>query len=145
MSELPIATHPELPMIVVGRCGENQLLSGWHEREADGRSGVPFRASGPDASLVLRVHQEARHLYVLLSAPVGISGRPTEARIIFNTRKHALPVEIDHWVLRRYPLQVVRPLLQVRIQVASPVIPDLVIANGDPRKLGIFLSAIWAE
>ncbi|MBI1293144.1 hypothetical protein GC173_18210 [bacterium] len=145
MSVGPIATHPDLQMIVVGRCGEGQLLTGWHEREADGRSGLPFRASGPDASLVLRVRQEATRLNLLVSGPVGIAGRPVDARIIFNNRKFEMPVGIDHWVYRSFPLEVHRPLLQVRIQVASPVIPDLVLANGDPRKLGVFLSAIWSE
>ena len=145
MNALPVSTHPDLQMIVVGRCGEGQLLSGWHERENDGRSGLPYRASGPEATLVLRVQETATVLHLLVSGPVGIAGRPVDGRIIFNNRKFEVPLRVDHWVLRSYPLEVNRPLLQVRFQIASPVIPDLVLANGDPRKLGIFLSAIWSE
>lgn len=140
-----VFSQNELQMIVVGRCGENQLQSGWHERETDGRSGIPYRASGPDGTLVLSVRQDARKLHMLLSGPVGIAGRPIDARIIFNSKKFALPIGIDHWVHRSFAVEITRPLLQVRFQVANPVIPDLILANGDPRKLGIFLSAIWTE
>jgi hypothetical protein len=145
LDEVPLLRAPALPFVVVGRCGEVQLESGWHEREQDGRNGIPYRATSPDAFLSLRAIPGATRLHLLVSGPVGIAQRPIDARIIFNRKKFELPIFIDHWAHRHYPLEVTKGTVQVRFKVAEPVIPDLMIGNGDPRRLGIYLSAIWME
>jgi hypothetical protein len=134
-----------LPYIVVGRAGERQLLQGWHEREADGRNGIPYRASAPEGELVLEAVPGATKLHVLVSAPVGLAGHPLEGRIVFNKQKFALPLAIDHWMHRVFPLESKRDVLQVRLYLKEGIVPDSILHNGDPRKLGVFLSAIWQE
>ncbi|CAN5423499.1 hypothetical protein BH09SUM1_BH09SUM1_03780 [soil metagenome] len=131
--------------IVVGRYGELQLEKGWHEREADGRFGIPYRASGAEADIVLRAVPGAQRLNLLVSGPVGVVGHPLEVRLVFNRKKFELPLPIDGWVLRSFPLEVKRETLKIRVEMSSPIVPDLILRNGDARPLGLFLSAIWQE
>ena len=135
-----------LPLIVVGRCGESQLVQGWHEREQDGRFGIPYCASGASARLALRAIDNPRWLCLLLSAPVGLTTRGVLApRITFNKKRHELPLQLDSWVLRSFKLEPRKAFIEVRFEVPDAVVPDAVLKNGDARKLGVFLSAIWQE
>lgn len=130
--------------VIVGRLGEQQFVEGWHERELDGRYSIPYRASSGSALIVLRGVEGARRLNLLLSAPVGLHGEPFKAHLTFNQEKVAVPLSLDQWVFRSFPLEITQELLQIRVE-APAVIPDQVLGNGDARPLGIFLSAIWQE
>lgn len=131
--------------IVVGRHGEGQLRGGWHDRERDGRHGVPFHACGREGALELARLPDATRLSLILNGPVGLAQGPLVGRVTVNGRRFELPLEVDAWVLRRYPLESGRPVLQVRLELESPPIPDNVLHNGDTRELGWMLSAIWQE
>lgn len=138
--------HVVLPAIVVGALGESQLADGWHDRERDGRYGIPFRAAGERGVLHLRRTPGSRQLLLIVSGAASLApGRRLDGRIIINSRKYELPLEIDNWVLRRYPIESSRAVLEVRLELANPPVPDRVLHNGDARRLGWFLSAIWQE
>lgn len=143
MSSVHVA--PRHSAVVVGRFGENQLVAGWHEREEDGRYGIPYRAAGAEATLYLRRSPTARRIYILLSGPVGLRRAPLDGRLIIDRKKHQLPLAIDGWVLRTYPIETEKEALRVRFLLPEPAVPDAVLNNGDVRPLGWFLSAIWQE
>ncbi len=136
---------PKLSAIVVGKFGENQMVRGWHEREEDGRYGIPYRAASGEAVLYLKHPPEATRLHVLLSGPVGLKGQALDGRIIIDKKKYQLPLDVDGWVLRTYPIDVMKDALRVRLTLPDPVVPDAVLHNGDARALGWYVSAVWQE
>lgn len=146
---IPIGNPDVLPLytsIVVGRHGESQLLTGWHDREIDGRSGVAYRASGEVAMLELLRQQGTGELRVLLSGPVGLTeSRALIGRLTVNGRRHEVPLAVDAWVLRVFPLESHRDRLTIRLELPDAPVPDHVLSNGDARRLGWFLSAIWQQ
>ncbi len=138
-------TPPRHGFIVVGRQGEEQLLKGWHERERDGRHGIAYRSSTEDGLLVLRRHPEATRLNLILSGPVPLHGGVMRGYLIVNRQKHELPLAVDTWVLRSYPNPTEGDDIQVRLYLKDPIVPDNVLHNGDARRLGWYLSAIWQD
>ncbi len=137
---------PRHSAIVVGSVGEEQLVEGWHAREVDGRAGIPYRAGNGRAVLVLRRQTDARRLWLLISGPVGLTGSPIEGRAHVEGRRHQLPLAVDAWVLRRYPLEPAgENLLRIELTLPEPPIPDRILGNGDVRALGWYLGAAWQE
>lgn len=133
------------PGIIVGKAGERQMLEGWHERERDGRFGIPYRASTASGSIVLKRIPGSQNLNMILSGPVPLHGGKMDGRIIVNRRKYELPLAVDIWVFRSYPIESSRDMLEITFQIDNPVVPGNVIGNGDSRQLGWFLSAVWQE
>lgn len=131
--------------IVVGRHGEGQLREGWYDRERDGRHGVPYRACARSGLLEVARLSGATTLMLILSGPVGLVGGPLRGRLTVNGRRFELPLDVDAWVLRRYPLESGRAVVQVRLELDAAPVPDKVLQNGDTRVLGWFLSAVWQE
>ncbi len=140
-----IAPESLQPAIVVGRYGENQLGEGWHERETDGRYGIPYRASSHDATLVLRREQNANTLHILMSGSLGLAPAGLEGAVRIGERLFPMKLSADAWVLRKIPLVDLGETLEIRFLMPNPIIPDYVIHNGDARALGWFLTAIWQE
>ncbi len=136
---------PRFPAIIVGRVGEGQLLNGWHERERDGRNGIAYRAARRDGILELRRDPGAREISLLMSGPVILYGGKMNGRLLINRQKHELPLSVDSWVLRSYPIESEEDVLRIHLFIPEPAIPDQVLQNGDARELGWFLSAIWQE
>ncbi|MCC7392015.1 hypothetical protein IT571_06610 [Candidatus Sumerlaeota bacterium] len=137
--------NPRLSSIVVGKFGENQMVKGWHEREVDGRSGIPYRASGGESVFYLKHPPLATKLYLLLSAPVGLRSTPLDGRIVIDKLKYQLPLAVDGWVLRTFPIECAKQAIRIKLMISDPVVPDTVLHNGDARALGWFLSAVWQE
>lgn len=134
-----------LPVIVVGKMGESQMLEGWHERERDGRNGIPYRASRRDSTIVLRRDFRMRRLGILLSGPVALHGEPMDGRVVINRRKYELPLGVDAWVIRSFPIETRREILKIHIILEHPIVPDAILNNGDARELGWYISAVWQE
>lgn len=135
-------THSD---IVVGRFGEEQMLRGWHERERDGRYGIPYRSSTDDGMLVLRRRPNTGKLWVLISGPVALHGGNMAGYLIIDRQKYELPLTADIWALRDFPIISDDPILRVRLYLRSPIVPDRLLHNGDARQLGWYLSAVWQE
>ncbi|MCC5874816.1 MAG: hypothetical protein JJU11_01230 [Candidatus Sumerlaeia bacterium] len=145
---VPLDTSTKRPVhtsIVIGRHGERQLMDGWHERERDGRCDVSYRAGKEAATLELARLRGAKKIHLVLSGPIGLTSAPLDGRITINGRRHELPLAVDSWVLRVYPLETSRSQLSIRLELPNAPIPDQILKNGDARKLGWFLSAIWQE
>ena len=133
--------------IIVGRVGENQLAEGWHERETDGRYGIPYRSTTDDGHLRLRRRPGATRLYTILTGPVSLHGGRMHGYMIVNRQKYELPLKVDTWVLRSFDIDPDPQAtdLHVRLYLKDPIVPDHVLHNGDARKLGWYLSAIWQQ
>lgn len=136
-----------LPAIVVGRFGEHQLRTGWHERQTDGRNGIPFVATTAEAELLLQPAPGARTLQLLLSGPVGLAGNPLEGNLSIAGNDHPLRLTVDTWVWRSValPPDPDDQHWKIRLRMPRPVVPDTILHNGDGRRLGWYLSAIWQE
>lgn len=141
----PGTPRPAHSSIVVGRHGERQLVEGWHDRERDGRNGVAYRAGGESAMLELARLRGATSIHLLVSGPIGLTGASLDGRITINGRRFKLPLAVDSWVLRVYTLETSRSRLMIRLELPNAPVPDRILGNGDPRKLGWFLSAVWQE
>lgn len=137
---------PAFSSILVGTYGEGQLGDGWHERERDPRSGIPFRASDREATFVLKRTPGARGLHFLLSGPCGMSNQPLRGSVRMGSHDHRLLVTVDGWVWRSFPLPPSdEETLEVTLATYEPVVPDKHLQNGDDRLIGWFVSAIWQE
>lgn len=137
--------NPRLSCIVVGKLGESQMIRGWHEREQDGRNGIPYRASGGESVFYLKHPPLATKLHLILSGPIGLRKTPLDGRIIIDKLKYQLPLSVDGWVLRTFPIESAKEAIRVRLIISDPVVPDTVLHNGDARALGWFFSAAWQE
>lgn len=131
--------------IIVGRAGENQLLEGWHERETDGRYGIPYRAATEDGRLKLRWRSTSKTLNLIVSGPLALHGGEMNGYLIVNRQKYELPLRVDTWVLRSFAIEHEGPELNVRLYLKEVIVPDHVLHNGDARRLGWYLSAVWQE
>lgn len=140
-----MAPVARLDAIIVGSIGEEQLAGGWHARELDGRNAVPYRASNGRGKFLLRRNESAENLWLLISGPAGLAAGPLEGRVIIDGRRHQMPLGVDTWVLRRYPLPAHSETITVELVLENPIIPDRVLQNGDVRPLGWYLSAAWQE
>lgn len=133
------------PSLVVGRFGEYQLLKGWHERETDGRYGIPYRAASAEAYLELKRVPDARTLFLILSGPAGLAPAGLEGAVRIGERLFPVKLTSDIWVLRQLPLVDHEDTLKLWFLMGKPVVPDHVLKNGDARALGWYLSAAWQE
>ena len=133
-------------VVAAGLNDAGHFQEGWHERSRDGRAPIPFRACGRTGSIHLRHVQVARRLHILMSAPVGVAGRPISGTAHICGERHALILEVDAWVLRTFDLPAdAGPILTVSFSCDDPVVPDNVLRNGDGRELGWYVSAIWQD
>ncbi|MDX2176844.1 MAG: hypothetical protein SF028_10270 [Candidatus Sumerlaeia bacterium] len=135
--------------LVVGLNDSACLGGGWHERERDGRCGLPYRATGPSAELRLAPAPGARGLALLVAAPVDLLGAPARGALLIEAGAVPLraPLELRHdgWVLRRFPLKDPRGVIAIRLEADRAIVPDHALRNGDGRALGWFVSAVWQE
>ena len=122
------------------------MREGWHEREVDGRCGIPYRASGREATLTIKRVQGARGLHLLISGPCGLSNQPLRGSVRMGNLDHRLLVTVDAWVWRSFPLPPGDDeTLEVTIVTYEPIVPDKHLKNGDARVIGWFVSAVWQE
>ena len=141
-----LTSPPRHAAIIAGSIGEEQFVEGWHHREEDPRNGMAYRPGTGRSIFVLRRKPGAERLWLLLSGPVALAGRPLEGRVRIDGRRHQLPLAVDAWVLRRYPIDPRRgETLRVELILPEPAIPDRTLSNGDLRPLGWYLSAAWQE
>lgn len=133
-------------IVAVGLNDPGHFGEGWHERTRDGRAPIPYRACGRAGAITMRRGPGARRLHVLLSAPVGVGGKPVAGAITVGGERHELTVGSDAWVLRSFPLPAVPDgVLRVSFSCDQPVVPDRFLHNGDGRELGWYVSAVWQD
>ncbi len=135
------------PAILIGQSGEHQLDRGWHEREVDERSGLSYRASSNDAVFMLANPEDAQFLNLIISGPVDLHDEKSmRGYVIINRRKYELPLSVNSWVLRTYPLpEQPASAYRVHLYIDKVIIPDEHLHNGDARKLGWFLNSAWLD
>jgi len=136
---------PKTTAIVVGRIGQNQLLDGWHERQTDGRNGIVYRASGGESRLLLSRLPGAKWLHLIVSAPVDLMGGESAGTVSINRRSYDLSLWHDAWVLRSFPLQTNKDVLEIHFTWTQRIVPDRILGNGDLRELSFYLTAAWQE
>lgn len=137
---------PHLSSIVIGCFGEELLRDGWHEREHDGRSGIPYRACGGIGTLALRRVPGARGLHLLVSGPSGLSYNPLRGMVRICGAEHRMLLTVDAWVWRSFPLPPQgTDSLEIELCASEAIVPHHHLRNGDARSLGWFLSAVWQE
>lgn len=135
-----------LSSIVVGSFGEAQLLDGWLERERYGETGVHYTACGCVGRLRVARKDGASRVALLLSAPVGLLGKPALGQVSIGRKAWRFRIEADLWVVRRLPLVSKGEAdLTIELRARQTVIPDRILNNGDHRALGLFLGAVWQE
>lgn len=137
-----------LPACVVAGINDATCLrDGWHERERDGRCGIAYRAAGERGALEVGRQASAGRLWCLISGPRGLAEEALQGEIIIGGQSHKLQLDADLWVLRSFPLPEGEPgaPLRIELRLPDPPCPDRVLHNGDGRRLGWFVSALWQE
>lgn len=136
-------------MIVFGKNESRYLRDGWHEREVDGRVNFPYRSTMQEAGILLHILPHTKYIFLLIAAPVSLLDSEqvgtlsllkdqsviTEKKII---RNH------DQWNLEMLEITGnITGEANLKIKSNSVGIPDKVLHNGDQRKMGWMVSAIW--
>jgi hypothetical protein len=137
------------PRAAAGANDHPHFAEGWHVRERDGRCGIPYRACGARAVLVLARQSGARRVQVLMSGPRGLAHadltgalevEDAKGSVASRTRLH---LGADLWVVRSLELPAGEGPIRLVFHADAPVCPEEVLGNGDPRRLGWFVSAAW--
>ncbi|MCB2153631.1 hypothetical protein KQI84_01995 [bacterium] len=131
---------------LAGRNDHPHYESGWHERERDGRCGVVYRAGRKESVLRLRRREGAKRLCLLISGPRGLVEDTLRGTLQINESCIDLELDADVWTIREVELpEDESDELRVLLTLPGAPCPDEVLHNGDPRRLGWFLSAAWQE
>jgi len=135
-------------MVITGWNDHPHFGGGWHERERDGRIGVPYRSANGCGVINLRRGPTARSLMVLMSGPRGLATDALVGRVLVDGEAHACRLDVDSWVLRTFPLPPLDAkdaVLSVVFELDGPPRADDTLHNGDYRPLGWYVSAVWLE
>lgn len=144
-------TTPRLSeRLVAGENDYPHFAEGWHERTADGRCAVEYRsAAGREGIIVLRRASSATRVVLLLSGPRGLVTEVLRGTISVNGAEVPLQLDADLWVIREVPLPPADTQgddrLEIRLVLPDPPCADDVLHNGDTRRLGWYVSAVWQE
>jgi hypothetical protein len=132
--------------ILVGMNDGSFFRRGWHERERDGRTDIPVRAMGDEAEIFWPARPERGGLMrLLISAPVSLIGEPATGSITFGDTRMPLRIEFEGWFVRTVMVPADGMVGHVRLTCDNPVVPDQVLRNGDGRRIGWRVSALWIE
>lgn len=131
----------------VGRIEFEAFAAGWHAQQFDARCGVPYRAADGCGTVRLARQRGAHRICVLLSGPAGIGrGGAASGEIEVDGRAHPVELRGDWWCVRRVPLAAGgEEEVSVRFRLRDAPCPDDVLHNGDLRRLGWYVSAVWQE
>lgn len=131
--------------VIVGRFAEDQLVSGWYDRQRDGRTQIAYRGCGGRGELFLKRKPRAAMLNLILSGPLALYKQGLRGYLFIGRHKFELPLYVDSWVYRSFPILSESEILHVRLEHPEPAVPDQILRNGDTRPLAWYLSAIWQE
>lgn len=132
--------------LIAGTNDYPHFAAGWHERQTDGRCGVRYRAANGTGHVVLRRHRGAASVCALLSGARGLRDTPLAGTVVVDGEVYEVALDADLWVLRRFPLRKgTGETVSLLFDMPGAPCPDEVLGNGDGRRLGWFVAAVWQE
>jgi len=136
-------------MIVFGKNESRYLREGWHEREVDGRVNFPYRSTMQVAEILMKILPETKYVFLLLAAPVSLLDSEQVGTIALAENQKVIAEKKitrnhDQWKLEVLEIpEIFTGEAHLKIRSNSVGIPDKVLHNGDQRKFGWMVSAIW--
>lgn len=146
----------ESAIVVMGTNDHRHCLKGWYPREHDGRNGVCYRWTEPEASFRLNVGSSAVAIRLMVAGTSALTGKPSSFSLLVNGSRLAHfkdAARTDFWGIVEAALppavcsnEVVFTILNEE-HVAdefSPrfFVPDQYLGNGDLRAMGVMVAAI---